>query len=240
MSFTDFNQLQRDLAHALLSDAWLEHINVVTRDELLLQGSSLQDQTLAVETLVYLTDRNARRGCGVIIEKPAIESPLENVPGPQGDIVLTCLVLEDPLENEAPATGTLKPADQVGQKILDIAHLWSIEGVGMFRADRNSMSDAPEWEPLRAYKIRLRITANRGQSTRVARIVMTQDVQTISLACATPNVQLCYTLDGTTPGESNPASIVYAAPFVVPAGTMVRAAGFLGGMIQSAIARKQC
>jgi len=238
MSFTNFIQLQRDAAHLLLGDSWLQYINVVTREEILETGSTLPDETLAYETLAYTTERNGRRGCGVIVEKPEMAATHPNVPGPQGQIMLTFLVLENPLENEAIDIGTQIPADQVGQRILDLAHLWAVEGVGMFRADAAAMVAARDFEPLRGYRVRIRMEANRGQSERVLRVSIAVDGTTVTLTTATAGATIYYTTDGTSPGPSNSAAQIYSAPFTAADGAEVRAAGFKTGLIQSGIASK--
>jgi hypothetical protein len=112
-------------------------VNIVTRARLLLDSSRLPDQNTEAEVLAYMTPRNNKFGCGVIVEKPELVASLPNVPGPQGDLVIVCLVLEDPLQNLDPVNGTGLAADQVAQKIQDIGHHWGVEGLGTWRADTN-------------------------------------------------------------------------------------------------------
>jgi hypothetical protein len=75
MSFTDFIQLQNDVAHALASDSFLANVNIVTRERLLIDSSRLPDQTRKAEVLAYMTPRNNKFGCGVIVEKPELVAP---------------------------------------------------------------------------------------------------------------------------------------------------------------------
>jgi hypothetical protein len=238
MSFTDFIQLQNDVAHSLASDPTLANVNIVTRDRLLADSSQMPDQTLMAETLAYLTPRNGKTGCGVIVEKPELVAPLPNVPGPQGDLVIVCLVLEDPFQNLG-VNGTLMPADQVAQKIQDICHLWNVEGLGMWRADTNAISAARDWEPLRAFRSRMRIANNRGQSQRVERVNSSVGGGTLTLTCATAGAAVYYSKNGAFPGPSNTAAgaVLYAAPFAVSVGDVVRAAAFKTGMVGSPVTR---
>jgi hypothetical protein len=247
MSFTNFIQLQNDVAHLLMSDDWLANVNIVTRDRLVADASTQADQTLAAEVLAYLTERNGRRGCGIIVEKPKLAVTLPNVPGPQGEITLTCLVIEDPMENDAPTTGTNLPADQVGQRILDLGHLWVVEGLGTWRADANALSEADEWRPLRAYNATLRISCNRGQSQRAGRVgialggVNIDDMnRELILGCETENAQIYWTRDGSLPGPSNSGAELYNGPVIVPVGLEIRAASFVpdSALITSGISRK--
>lgn len=246
MAFTDFLKLQDDGAHLLLSDGRLSSVNVVTREKLILDNSRLPDQTLAAEVLAYLTERNGRKGAGVIVEKPEFSVSLPNVPGPQGDITLTFLVLEDPLENEAPDSGTLMPADQIAQCILDLGHLWALEGIGIFAAAADAMRAAKDFEPLRGYRVKLRSTSNRGQTQRICRVSITSagDPLLVTLATATAEADIWYVVGDGSPAPSNPAATKYADPFEAVAGSVVRAAAFAvagsasAGMLQSSVARK--
>lgn len=233
MAFTDFIRLQNDWAHVLLSDEWLDKVNIVTRERLILDGSQMPDETLAVETLAYLTERNGGSGVGVIVEKPELAVSLFNVPGPQGDLVITFLILEDPLTNN-----TGRAADQVGQKILDIGHIFTSQGDGVYTSAPNALSAARDWEPLRAFRARLRIENNRGQTDRVATPQITPGLGNVSITSPTGGAQIYFTIDGTCPAPSNMTASFYNVPFSPPSGTMIRAAAFKSGMVQSAIARK--
>lgn len=255
MSFTDFNALQRDLAHILLSDEWLENVNIVCRDELLTPTalSRLPDETLAVEVLAYITPRNqadGRIGCGVIVEKPefSVESP--GVSGPQGNISVEFLVLEDRLTNNGPTEGTLRAANLVAQRILDLLHLHADDGVGTFQAVGSAITVARDFEPLDALRVRLRITAKRLQTTRCAVVRITFANDECTLTCATTDAQIYYCLSGqdqdgnwTEPGFPSPSNSaggaqLYSAAFAVTSGQTVRACAFLTARNQSPVTRK--
>jgi hypothetical protein len=236
MSFTDFIQLQEDVAGVLLGDAWLGAVNIITRERLIFEGNRMPDEALMVETLAYLTERNGKRGCGVIVEKPRFAVTLPNVPGPQGQLVVSCLVIEDPLENEGP-TGTGQAADQVGQRILDVLHHWVLDGVGIFRAEGdNALSPATEWEPLRAYTARVVIDANRGQTPRVARVVAAGEGAAVTLSSGTVGCLIYYTLDGSFPAPGH--GTLYEGP-VDATGMVLRAVGYMEGLVPSAVLRKR-
>lgn len=224
MSFTNFVQLQNDVAHALLCDAWFARVNVVTRDTLLAEQTRRGDETFAAEVLAYTTPRNGRRGCGVIVENIAMAGMHENVPGPQAELIIRCLVLEDPLQNEAPNTGSLRAADQVAQKILDILHLWNIQGTGLLRADRAAIVELREWRPLRAYQVALKMLCNRSQTARCATPSITNADGTITLACSTTGSEIYYTLDSSMPAPTGKTAQRYTATFTVISGETIRAA----------------
>lgn len=242
-AFTNLIQLQRFVAHCLMCDDWLANVNVATRDELMQNLSRLPDDTIAAESLVYVTPRNGKSGAGIIVEAPEVAPKLFNVAGPQGDVFIECLILEDVLQNESADTGTLRAADQIGQKILDICQHWVIEGLGTFAATENGLKKDETWHPLRAWKARIKIAMNRAQTERVARVEFawastSPNTTPVALSCATVGAQIFYTTDESFPGASNPAAKHYVAPIEASAGTVLLAAAFKQGMIQSAVARR--
>lgn len=222
---TDLVQLQNDFAHALLGDEWLQDVNVITRWRLLDEDVKRADREYAAEVLAYLTPRNGKKGCGIIVEVPEVSVASGNLPGPEFDLSLVCLILEDPITNQGPQTGTLKPADQVAQRILDIGHGWQVEPLGEFYAKGSSMVRATDFEPLRAFRCRLNLKLPRTQTARAALPTIAEDAGTITLTVA-DGVDCYYTTDSTFPGPGNPYAQPYAAAFTVDTGTIVRWAGF--------------
>jgi len=240
---TDFKQLQRDAAFAYMSDSRLQTVNIVTREQLLADQSRLPDETLAAEVLVYITPRNGKKGVGVIVEKPRFEVLHPSAPGPQGDIIIESLVLEDQLENVDPNEGTGIAADMVAQILLEIAHGWNLNFQSDFVADRNAMSEAKEWQPLRAYKVLHRMTLDRAQTTRLttpAIAINTPATNQITLTSdpSVPTANIYYTVNGDSPAPDNANATLYTAPFAPPAGaSILRWAAFAPGYLQSAFAQ---
>jgi len=225
----NFTQLQTDFAHALRGDDWLRNVNIVTRHDLNNPDTLklLPDKTLAAEVLCYITPRNGRKGCGVIVEVPEVSVASGNLPGPEFDLTLTCLILEDPMTNLGPATGTLKPADQVAQRILEVGHGWRVEPYGEFFARGASLREAADFEPLRAFRCQLNLKLPRTQTTRVAlaESSISEDANVITLTVP-DGAQIYYTLDATFPGPGNPAATIYDGPFTATAATVIRWAAY--------------
>ena len=240
---TDFKQLQRDAAFAYSSDSRLQTVNIITREQLLADKSRLPDQTLSIEVLGYITPRNGKQGVCVIVDKPRFEVPNPQAPGPQGEIVLESLVLEDQLTNMDPAEGTLLAADYIAQVCLEIAHGWNLNFQSDFVADRNAMAEAKEWQPLRAYKVQHRMTLSRAQTTRITTPTCTPNSPaagqiTLTNDASTPDAAIWYTLNGDSPAPDNKDAILYTAPIVAAAGTAVlRWAAFKPGYLNSAFAQ---
>ncbi len=243
MSFTDFKQLQRDAAFAVMSDSRLQTVNIVTREQLLADQSRLPDETLSAEVLAYITPRNGKKGVGVIVEKPHFEVLHPQAPGPQGDTIIEFLVLEDQLENMDPAEGTGLAADWVAQAILEIAHGWNLNFQSDFVADRNAMQEAKEWQPLRAYRVQHRMTLDRAQTTRLTTPAIATDTPlenqiTFTPDPSVPTAAIWYTTNGDSPAPDNPKATQYTIPFSMPAGaTVLRWAAYAPGFLQSAFAQ---
>ena len=245
MDFTDFKQLQRDSAFAGMSDSRLQTVNVMTREQILSSKSRLPDETLSAEVLVYITPRNGKQGIGVIVEKPRIEVPNPSAPGPQVELVLEALILEDQLTNLDPNEGTGLAGDYVGQVWLEMMHGWNLNFQSDFVADRNAMAEAKEWHPLNAYKVQHRMILSRGQTIRVTTPTLTQDAPAAGMITLTndvtfPGAQIYYTVNGDSPAPDNVANgaVLYTGPFVAPAGQyLLRWAAFLPGCLFSAFAQ---
>jgi hypothetical protein len=225
----NFTQLQTDFAHALRGDDWLRNVNIVTRHDLNNPDTLklLPDKTLAAEVLCYITPRNGRKGCGVIVEVPEVGVASGNLPGPEFDLALTCLILEDPVTNLAPQTGTLKPADQVAQRILEVGHGWRIEPHGEFFARGPSLREAADFEPLRAFRCQLNLKLPRTQTTRTALNQNSISEASGEITLTVPEgAEIYYTTDGTFPGPGNPAATIYSGVFTATAGTVIRWAAY--------------
>ena len=229
MNFTDFLKIQRHVAQLLLSDDLLANVNIVTRDHILLNQSELRDETLADEVLAYVTPRNGRSGCGVIVEKPEFRVGDPNLPGPQGDLIITCLILADPLDNWSPSSGSNVSGNQAGQRILELLHGWRIRPAGAFSADAAALEAANDFAPLDAWRVRVRMKLPRYQTNQVAEPVISVASGLATITCATADAEIFYTTDDSFPAHQrggNPGSIRYTAPVAVESGTVLTACAY--------------
>lgn len=190
----------------LLSADVLASVNVVAYRRLQLQGE-------IDYSTIWQTPRNGRSGCGILVEVPSFRVTRPNVPGPIGDLILSCAVVEDPDMNKAPATGTLLKAEVVSQIILDLAHQWGITGTGTMYAYAEAIKDAAEFKGLRAYRVKLQMTQVRVQTSRCALPTLSETGLTVTLTCSTAGAAIYYTQDGSFPGPSNPGAVLYNGPF---------------------------
>lgn len=214
MTFLDYKRIQSDLAHLLLSDPELARVNIVARESLIENEARLPDQTLALEVLAYLIEREGRHGCGVIVERPELVNPAH--------LRVKFLVLEERNMNEDPQSGTLIAADFVAQRILEVAGLgFGIGGVGSLSPDEPCIVTADDFESLTGYRVNLNLDFTFTQTTRLACPSIDETALTITLTPPT-GADAWYTTDNSFPSSSNPAATLYTAPFAVASGTTVR------------------
>ena len=246
---TDLVQIQEDLARGLLSEPALECINIVEYRKLRLQ-SELD------WSAVYTTPRQGRAGCGVVVEMPAFEVLHPGLPGPVGNLVLSCVVVEEPNLNLEPATGTGLSAEAVAQFVLESSHQWEIGGVGVVCAVKEAIRglwrtedprgmvgqsslrevvwDAQRYHGLVAYRVKLQMQAAGVPQPRVATPIVQADGTTIALSCATAGAEIYYTLDGGFPGPGNGRAVKYAGP-VEFTGCRLRCAAYRPGWVRSGV-----
>ncbi|MGO8678051.1 MAG: chitobiase/beta-hexosaminidase C-terminal domain-containing protein [Limisphaerales bacterium] len=248
----DFVELQEDLTQGLLAEPGLRFINVIQYRKLRLQ-SEIDWST------VYTAPRNGRSGCGILVEMPAFEVLHPNVSGPVGNLVLSCVALEEPNLNYAPATGTQMSAEEVSKFILDSSHQWEIGGAGVMSAVREAIRglwrtenlrvvgegtlrdaiwDAQRFAGLVAYRIKLQMQAAATPVGRVNPPAAQTRPSGVSLSSATMGAEIFYTWDGSFPGPGNPRATKYSAPFP-PAGPVLRYAAYKPGMFRSSVVRQQ-
>ena len=251
----DMVQLQEDLTQGLLAEPGLRLINVVQYRKLRLQ-SEIDWST------VYTTPRNGRAGCGILVEMPAFEVLHPNVSGPVGNLVLSCVALEEPNLNYGPGRGTRMSAEAVSKFILDSSHQWEIGGAGVMSAVREAIRglwrtedlrgvmgqgtlrdaiwDAQRFEGLVAYRVKLQMQAAATPVGRVSQPVAQVQPSGVSLSCATRGAEIYYALGGSFPGPGNPLALQYGAPFAAPpAGAILRAAAYAAGMFRSSVIQMQ-
>jgi hypothetical protein len=249
----DFVQLQEDLTQGLLAEPGLRFINVVQYRKLRLQ-SEIDWST------VYTAPRNGRAGCGILVEMPAFEVLHPNVSGPVGNLVLSCVALEEPNLNYGPATGTQMSAEEVSRFILDSSHQWEIGGAGVMSAVREAIRglwrtedlrgvvgqgtlrdaiwDAQRFEGLVAYRVKLQMQAAATPVARVSQPAVQVQQSRVSLSSATAGAEIYYTWDGSFPGPGNPRAIKYSGPLPA-AGPVLRHAAYKPGMFRSSVVRQQ-
>lgn len=224
---TNFVQLQNDVTHALLSAPALSKVNV-------LQYRKLRMESVVNLDALWQTLRGGCSGAGILVEMPVANVTSPNVTGPAFNLIQSFVVLEEPNINFAPQTGTFLSAEEIAQIVFDALHLQAIEGIGTLQA--NTIKEAAEFPPgLLAYRVECKIIVARPQTVRCAVPIIAIAGGQATLTSTTADSAIYYTVDESFPGRSNPAAVLYEAPFDVVSGQVLRVAAWKADLNPSAI-----
>lgn len=223
-------QLQDDLFAKLQSEPLLANINIVQE----------RKQTLANQTdlsLIWLTPRNGRRGCGVLVEMPTIGVKAPNLPGPEHFYGINCVVIEEPTTNFGPTSGTLQDAESVAELVLQcLCHL-TFDDLGSLYAASTAIRPTTEFEGVLAYRVALQMRSLITPTAKTGQPEIAESTGTITLTAGHADDLTYYTTDDSFPGSANPAATLYTEPFTVEVGTVVRWAGYRPTLFGSDVGR---
>lgn len=241
--------VQAYLKGFLESDSLFSDITVLTNDE-----GDLQSQMQ--KALGVWTQKDGKCGICVLIQLPAAGDLHPNVSRGPTLMHFSFLVMENRELNKDTANGgTGKRAVAIADRIHNMMKNHRAGGLIMSflpDGDPNQIpramsieAEAGSVRPLIAYEVKFKgakadytipsvvaaptIAATSISTTTGVPIGTAGDM--VTLACPTAGVEIYYTTDLTHPGATNPNAVLYSAPFVVPACTlMVRAhkADFFG------------
>lgn len=240
----NFAQLQMDALHKLLSEPLLADLNIKSLRELqsIQSGEGEDPNALQEAYLVWATPRTGgtKIGCGAIVSMPTKEYRVPNVPGPERTCLLTITTIEDPILNLAASpTATGKSAEEWSDLIEAILHQWIVDHLGIVYVQRSEPNR--EIQGVIAYDSKFLIEIARDDIDQVGTVEINDDAGPVELSCATPDAAIYYTLNApllsSFPGPGNPAATLYAAPFAVQVGDVVRAAAYKADMRGSDVAR---
>lgn len=224
----NFVQLQDDVTLALESAERLASINIV-------QYRKLRLQSEIDWSSIWQTVRNGRSGGGLLVEMPTFEAPHPNLPGPDRDLTVSVVGIEEPNLNFSPATGTLLSCEEFTQIALEELHQLLIEGLGGLYAAKTAFREAPEFQGVVAYRASLFMRGPQAPLARVALPTIIEAGLNVTLATTTAGATIFYTLDGTFPGPANPGAMQYLGAFDMVSGQTVRWAAYLTGLMGSHI-----
>jgi hypothetical protein len=224
-------QIQSDLTGKLAAELAAWNINVKSLRKLVVAGEL--DAALLAATPV-----DGRLGCGVLVEMPTFTVDAPNAPGPQGFIEASCLVLENPMLNLEPTSGTLRTAEEVSLRVLQLLHHYRIAGIGTFFCEGGALRPEAAYEGLIGYRVTCRMLFPMevlAQTNNPTIGVLLGEV-TLTPAAGEESADIWYSVDGETyPGPTQvdvngtPTSFLYTSPFTSAPGTTVRFAAYLAG-----------
>jgi hypothetical protein len=213
-------QLQSDVLAKLLSESMLSTIN----------GKSLRKMQIASEldvSLVFMTPRTNKVGCGFVVGMPTLDVLHPDTPGPLLTLTLPVRVYEDPTQNLNPATGTLQSAETIAIIIQKLLHQFRILGLCATYAGKDSIHPVDSQPGTICYEVLARAELAQDIIPQVTVPTMTELNGAITLTPVGPSQDIYYTIDGSFPGKGEvPTATLYLAPFSVVTGTVVRWAGY--------------
>ncbi len=184
-------------------------------------------------------------GCGLLVEMPEMD---DNSPGVREGQPATWRIpvvgFCEPNVAFLTGVGTGFTSSQLCQIAQDVLSLVDVYGFGTLKVEGQTIRSANDWASLKpgvaAHRITFTATVGRVVSPRSSPGVVTFDAGLCSIACSDGSAEVRYTTDGTPPTKSNPAAIVYSAPFAVASGALVlcatRAASKVTSHLRGAVA----
>jgi len=223
--------LQQDLVDKLNSESWFYYISVV----------SLRAQVISQEIqrrLPHLAGKNGRKGCGVLVNMPRIDALQPNLAAPQGDILISIDVIEQPEINFNPG-GTMLTAEETARAIRATLHQFAIEGKILLYQDKKAIQplDALEYPGCLAYRVNLRGRMSELPQSKCVVPTISEAGGSVALTTTDTGASIYFTVDGSFPGASNPSALTYSGPFTVASGATVRWAAYLAGYLGSDVAQ---
>ena len=220
----DLVQLQDDLFGLLMSAPSLTAVNIV-KERVLISNSQVELDT------VWTVQRNERSGNGILVEEIKARTNSPSVGA--WDLDCTFVAFQNGDAAFTPLTGSGHHAQNLAQLILDVLNKQAIGGIGTLQSV--GTEKANDFDFIAATRATLRIVGAGNQvARRCAIVTVTVDAGFATLACATADAEIYYTLDGSTPVDPaliepisgnpiNPLANIYTAPFAVTSGQRVRA-----------------
>jgi hypothetical protein len=215
--------IQQEVADRLLADPFFATIPILVEQP---RDVSYELQTSVAAAGTY----------GVVLVPQALVSA-PTAPGPFFDPVEIAVRFR---ENTPVASGP--HALEVAETALALLHLYRPTTINeVFTAAPTALRAVKEPNVV-AYEIQLRTQA--GASYAVPQLdapvissAGTESPQTVTLSSDQAGAAIYYTLDGSQPAPRGPTSILYTAPFVVSAPSLLRTRAWLAGFVASAEAR---
>ena len=143
---TEFEILQENLEARLNAIAYFSDVTVMAMCSRMV-GTKLVTVS-GVDELLELALQGRRlkegkTGAAVAIMKAGFEARHENLPGPQGKMVIAVRVQVDPAVNGLASIGTGKSAEEIALEVLKAGHQFQIGGVGTLKAGADAFPRIP-------------------------------------------------------------------------------------------------
>jgi len=214
--------IQEEIAARLNAESYFSDITIITEREADLE-------TAINKALKLVATKDGKIGVAVVVGEFFGDVDSENVPGPhfsQSGTAVT--IFENPLFNNGDA-GTGKAAVDIAVKVAQVLHHYYAGGI----AQTLLVSGKKAVEPLgslREGETAYRVNVQCPLDAEILDKVLTPTIspaggavpQEVTLACATAEASIYYTLDQSYPWSGNANATLYAAPFNVTAAAVLR------------------
>jgi hypothetical protein len=219
----DLERLQADVTDKLNSEELFQYVAV----------SSFRRLVIASEinaSLATLTAKNGKNGTGVLVLMPTVLCDKPNVPGPMVEFGLIVRVFENNIVSSDAVNGSLVTAEAAGLSVMRVLHEWGIYGLTTPYSDKKALTPNYDYEGLIVYDVNFTGELPLAALVSVNVPGLVSPAQTVTLTDTTGGAAVYYTTDGSFPGSGNAAATLYAGPFAVAPGTVVRWAAYKTGM----------
>jgi hypothetical protein len=227
--------LQEDLFYTLTTWDALNTVNIVQYRKLRI----ISEVNLG---LICMTSRNGSSGMGIVIEMPRVLADPEamSAPGPNTILAVSLLVVEIPTLNKSQSGSAFESSEQLADDFLKpFLHQWFVQGQGELYPDSEIVvpeNAVPVGQI--AHRVNFKIIHAPPNVQRVTAPTASIDGSfnvTLTNSSNNPNAAIFFTLDQSTPAQTNPAAQAYTGPFVTVPGQVLRWMAFQSGMLPSAI-----
>jgi hypothetical protein len=238
---TLLEDLQNAAAARILGDQFLGEIVVLKE-----QYSSTTDaaggvtevediEVKILNALGTLNEKNNKLGAVAVVMMPAVENANANLTGLSAELVLRVRYIVNPLFNNG-EHGYKKSEGQLALRGGALFQGWSpLDGLNPFSYARNPIesinNDLPPGN--NGYEVEHRMRWGVSSGEKVARPTVNVAAGEATITCATAGAAIRYTLDGSAPSAGNAAALVYADPFAVEVGNVIRTAASKADFFES-------
>jgi len=224
---SQIESVQPDVYYKLLSEPLFQNVAVFR-----IRGKRLDSEI--ARALAGLQSRNGKGGASIEVLMPALKGALPDTAGPICTLEQKFLVKEQPTVNQG-ANGTGMSAEQIAVNIAQTFQLFYLGGAmqGFYAAPTfYQYQPVKEDVPFLVLAVTLQATFALTALTRTLIPAASAAAETVTLTDNQPGggSVIYYTTDGSFPGAGNPDASVYATPFTVASGAVVRTAAYNGAL----------
>jgi len=226
-------QVQPDIFNKLASEPYFASISLF----LIRQERYQSEINEALSSATFDPGQSGKLpGATIEVLMPVLKTNLVNAPGPVVTLEQRLTVKENPTINLA-AGGVQLTAEEIAVEILQTLHQFYLGGIcqALYPATE-AIAPNHGFAGLVAYDVVLRATFNLTPPVRTGCPLPPSEnslTLTFGAPASDPLAAVYTTQDGSFPGPGNPTASLYAAPFAVASGTVVRWAAYASGKLGS-------